>query len=146
MGDIPAALFSSMERAPWGWVLMVTILLALIKTWPIINAQLIAVKDRIKDREERKQNEAINDKTADLSDCKSRLDAMDLRLTAAEERAHRFELQLVATLTAYRIVEAETETERPQSPALKQARRVLQDVFRITGDMPTDMTVMIAKV
>lgn len=138
MQEVSTLLVGSLQRAPWGWVLTLTVILALIKVWPIINAQLIAVKDRIEDRKERKE-------TADLSDCKTRLDAMDVRLTASEERAHKFEMQLVATLTAYRIIEAETETERPKSPALKQARRVLYDVFRLTGDVPTDMIASIAK-
>ncbi len=145
MDDIPAALLSSLERAPWGWYMAAVVTLALIKVWPIINAQLIAVKDRIADRREKKENDALAAKNVDLSDCKTRLDAMDLRLTAAEEQSHRFEMQLVGTLTAYRILEADIEIREPESIPLKQARRVLQDVYRVTGTVPTDMTMTVAK-
>lgn len=144
--DIPAILISSAERAPWGWALMIAVILALIKVWPIINAQVIAANEQARNREQLNQKDIAHDHRADLNDCKARLDAMDVRLAATEERAHKFEMQLIATLTAYRIVEAETEIERPESPALVQSRRVLREVFHVVTETPMDMTTVMAKV
>ncbi len=144
--DIPAILISSAERAPWGWALMIAVILASIKVWPIINAQVIAANEQARNREQLNQKDMVHDHRADLTDCKARLDAMDVRLAATEERAHKFEMQLIATLTAYRIVEAETEIERPQSPALVQSRRVLREVFHVVTETPMDMTTVMAKV
>jgi hypothetical protein len=140
MDTIPTVLLSSLERAPWGWSLLLVVLIIITRVWPIINAQRIAVQDRIADRKERKDNSALVDKGVALDDCKVRLDAMDARLDRSEARAHQFELKLIGTMNAYRVIEADVELKDPESSALKQARRILVDTYRVTDTMPTDIT------
>jgi hypothetical protein len=119
---------SSVERAPWGWALLATTILALIKVWPVLTK--LGIEARAAMRVERR---------ADLSDCQARLDAMSIRLDLSEAKHHSFELKLVGTLTAYRILDVEIASRFPESLALIQARAVLNDAFTVSPSTPADM-------
>ena len=118
MLDIPASLLSSAERAPWGWVLTLVVILAIIKVWPVIQLQTITAKAAL--RGERKD---------ELDDCKSRLDAFDKRLTAATAQIHQLDLKLVGAVAAYRILHNDTLSRDPESEALMQAQTVFRAHF-----------------
>lgn len=142
IADVGAVLGGSIERAPWGWALLATVVLALIKVWPVLHLQVIEAKAKL--RQERRD---------DLSDCKSRLDEMTKRLDAtehdmrqaeiaAQDRYHELEMKLLGAIAAYRILDTEMETSDPGNTALGQARLVLSTSFTIspsTSGHPEDI-------
>jgi hypothetical protein len=114
MLGIPAALLSSMERAPWGWALLVVVILALIKVWPIVAAQ--AVKAREQFRSERR---------GEMDSLRDRISGLETKVEAANEKAHEVELKLVSALAAYRLIASELQKLDPDSTILKQAQELL---------------------
>ncbi len=133
MNELPTLVISSMERAPWGWVLMVTVLLALIKTWPIIHLQVMNAKATLRGEER-----------SDLGDCRQELQATNKRLDGAIERIHQLELKLFGTVSAYRIVADKLESVEPECSALIQARTIFREIWDI-GPVPPDMVAMLNK-
>lgn len=121
--DIPAVLLSSVERAPWGWGLLLAVILATVKVWPVIQLQTMNARREL--RSERKD---------DLDDCKKRLDDFQTqlntqrddytrKLTAQTNQIHQLDLKLVGTVAAYRIMHDHIEGSDPDSEALAQALR-----------------------
>jgi len=134
MYGIPAALLSSMERAPWGWALLVIISIALIRAWPALAKLSIEARQQLR-----------TEKRADLTDCKVRLDMVEKRLRTVEAQSHSFELKLLGALSAYRILDVAHEAACPGSNEAAQARAVLQAAFAV-GELPADIIELLAKI
>lgn len=134
MGDLGALVVGSFQRAPWGWALLGTVVLALIKVWPILSLQVIQARAKIRSEDHE-----------ELTSCRGRLDAMEVRVTAAEGRAHQFEMRLMGTLQAYRILDIEVNNYDPDSSALAQARACLSTAFATMEVAPDDMEDLLAR-
>lgn len=121
MPEFPAALTDSFARAPWGWALLATVVVALIRVWPALSQQSIEARAKIR-----------GEKRADLADCHRRCDELS-------EKFHQLEMKLVGAISAYKILDAELEALDPTSTALGQARAVMSTAFTLspsTIDMP----------
>lgn len=114
MNEAATIFASSFERAPWGWVLMVTVVLGLIRVWPALSKQAIEARAQIR-----------SERRSDLADCTRRCDEL-------AERFHALELKLLGALSAYRILDAEVEATAPGSTALAQARLVMSAAFTVS--------------
>lgn len=123
MTDLLQLAGSSVERAPWGWALLLTVILALIKVWPIIQLQTDAARAQM--RGEHKDA---------LHDCTERLDAMDARLNAQTAHIHQLDMKLFGTVQAYRILHDGLQELEPANAALRQGRTM----FQTTWDGPVD--------
>lgn len=124
----------SLERAPWGWALLATVLLALIKVWPILQLQVTKAREQL--RKERRD---------DLHSCREELAAMSTRMDAVEQRAHMLEIKLNGALMAYKILDADITMNNPHSSALMQARAALTVAFEISPT-PPDMRELLSHV
>lgn len=133
--DIPATLLASVERAPWGWTLLLVVMLALIKVWPIIQAQTNDAKAKLR-----------GEHIASEVDCMARIDAVETkhaeryamlekRVLLTERQAHQFELRMVGTLTAYRILHADLSERAPDCSAINQAELVIRETW--DGPIPS---------
>jgi hypothetical protein len=121
--DIPAVIAGSLSRAPWGWLLLLTVVLALIKVWPVI--QLQTLKARAALRGEQRE---------DLDDCKTRMDALDRKFNLAIAHIHQLDLKLVGTVGAYRILHDHMSQNHPDEQALSHA----EAIFKTTWDGPIE--------
>lgn len=133
MADIAAILVESLQRSPWGWALLATVLVALIRAWPVLSRQ--AMEERAKIRGEKRD---------DLDSCVKRLRDMRLEIDAVKEAVSSYQIKLNGVLIAYRIVEAAYEIEHPDSGAVSQARAVLRTAFSI-GELPVDFNDLLRK-
>lgn len=86
-----------------------------------------------------------SEKRSDLKDCHARLDELGKRLDVVEAQSHSFEMKLLGTLSAYRIVELAHETAFPGSLAVQQARAILQTSFTLS-ELPEDMATLASKI
>lgn len=120
MNDIPAIVLSSLRGAPWGWGLFVTVLVALIKAWPILAKQAIDASAKLR-----------QEKREDLNDCHRRLDQQEREFNALKDEFTNLKIEMNATLSAYRILDAELEVSNPNSLGLRQARMILSTAFTI---------------
>lgn len=118
MNDIAALFVDSFTRAPWGWALLATVLVALIKVWPVIALQAQQARERLR-----------QEGRSDLLNCHDRLD----RLT---EEFHQLELKLLGAIAGFRILDIEVETNLPGSTALGQARAVMSAAFTLSPSTP----------
>jgi len=128
--DIPQILLSSLERAPWGWSLLLIAVVASIKVWPVLQLQALNARAVLR-----------GEKRDDLHTCQTRLDEMDATLTGAVGRIHSLEIKLLGTVSAYRILEADAD---PASAALIHARVIFREVWD-NPPIPGDMTAMTAR-
>lgn len=115
---LASLLGSSVERAPWGWVLLVVIIVALIRVWPALSLHALNAAKELR-----------GEKRDDLHECNTRLDAMDVELRKALEQIHQLDMKLVGTITAYRILHADITEHRPDSSALVQARVIFKETW-----------------
>lgn len=109
--------------------LLAVVSVALIKAWPVLALQAQAARDKLR-----------SEHRADLSDCKERIDALQVELNGVRDEVHKIEMKLVGAISAYRILDAEVETLQPDSTALKQARLVMSAAFTLSPstDAPLD--------
>lgn len=128
---------SSMERAPWGWALAAMVALALIRIWPELSKQRI---------EERAQARAADRERH--AACEQRIELLSKRMDEIYARSHDFEMKLVGTIAAYKILDSATDTalghvgsEECEAvdavvstlhPALMQARNVMSTTFELS--------------
>lgn len=112
---------ASVKRAPWGWGLTLTVIGMLIKVWPIINDQLIKVK-------EKRRSDKRDDMAEWRQEMRDRITALetDVRdakagMQAANERSHRLEIHLMTVTNAFQMVAGELRKHDPDNPVLKQA-------------------------
>lgn len=123
-----AMLMSSAQRAPWGWLLLVTAWGTLWRYGAPMAQVLVAYAEKI--RSERRQDD---------DDCDRKIEALDKRVTAAEKASHHFEMKLVGALAAYRILDVEVARHIPLSTAREQAAAVLRDAFTLLPSTPNDV-------
>lgn len=126
--NVGTVLVSSVERAPWGWALLATSWAALWRYGAPMAAVIVAYAEKVR-----------SEKRIDTDSCQARIDAMDVRLTTAENRSHSFEMKLVGALAAYRILDVEVAKLSPKSTAREQAAAVLRDTFTITPSTPNEV-------
>jgi len=124
---VPTILFSSMERAPWGWGLLAAVLLALIKGWPALAAQGLKAK-----------LELGMQKRGDMNDLRARIESLEEKVETANAKAHNVELKLVSALAAYRLIASELQRLDPDSNILKQA----QELLNVSYPTPRERTVV----
>ena len=137
--EIPALLLSSLERAPWGWGVFVTLIIALAKYRQPLQLQVLKARSEL-------QMIKSGEKRTDLLNCRERIDEMDRDLKAAIAKMHEVEMKLVGTATAYRILDTELESIAPDSTALAAARAVFRDIWDITHiSLPPDMLATLAR-
>jgi hypothetical protein len=120
VNQIPAALLGSFQRAPWGWALLVTALLGLIKIWPVLTK--LSIEARAQIRKERRD---------DLSDCQRQLAEVRVEIRNLATDFNNLKIELAATLSAYRILEIEVEAVNPTSIGLAEARAILSTAFTV---------------
>jgi hypothetical protein len=113
---------SSFERAPWGWALLGTVILALVKTWPIMSLQVQQAREKL-----RAENRT------DLSDCQKQIKEMRGEMGNLHRQFHELELKLVGAIQGFRILEAEVTALRPDALSLVQARAALSAAFTIAS-------------
>lgn len=138
---------ASAKRAPWGWAGLMGFALALIKVWPILNDQLIKVKEkRRSDKRDdaaewrAQMREEVQQLRAEVKQCQA-----DTQI--AKERAHKYEMRLMTVANAFQMVAGELRKVDPENPTLKQAvdlvgmaitedmgmNRALTDLSRLPG-------------
>ena len=61
-------------------------------------------------------NERRKEQRTDLSDCKDRIDKMQVELNGVKNHVHNLEMKLVGAISAYRVLDAEVEAARPDQP------------------------------
>lgn len=133
MPDFATFLLGSIRAAPWGWALLATVLLALIRVWPALSRQ--AMEERAKIRGERRE---------DLAGCVARCDILQAEIDKIKDEVSVYQAKLTGTLIAYRIVEGAHEVDSPGSVAVTQARSVLRLAYSI-GELPDDWADMLRK-
>lgn len=114
MYGVPSAILSSMERAPWGWALLVIVILAFFKGYPAISAAVATAREQ-----------GRLGRRGDMSDLRERISALEAKVETASETAHQAELKLVSALAAYRLIASELLKLDPDNTILKQAQELL---------------------
>lgn len=130
VGEIIAA---SAKRAPWGWAGLMGFLYALVKVWPIINDQLIKVKEK---RRSDKRDDAAEWREAmrkEVAELREEVKKCQSDTQAATERAHKYEMRLMTVANAFQMVTGELRKIDPDNPTLKQATDLVG--LAITEDM-----------
>ena len=130
---LPAILGSSVERAPWGWGLLMLVIGSLIKVWPIINDQISKVRE--KQRGDRRDDMALWRQQLQLEINTLKEDVAKGRtdMQAANERSHRVELKLTTVTSAFALVAGELRKLDPDNITLKQAVEMVGTA--VTEDM-----------
>ena len=123
MDLLPEIVTGSLSRAPWGWALLFTVVIALIKAWPVLQLQAMNAAAQL--RGERRDA---------LHDCTERMDLLEGKLNVALGHIHQLDLKLVGTVSAYRILHDRMTETSPDDQALKHA----QTVFKTTWDGPVE--------
>jgi len=114
MDTIAAVLTGSLQRAPWGWALLATVILAVIKAWPQMSAQAIKAREQLR-----------SEKRDDVDDMRERVTALEGKVEAATQTAHQAEMKLISALAAYRLIASELLKLDPSNIILRQAQELL---------------------
>lgn len=129
MSELAEILGSSFQRAPWGWALLASVLVALIKGWP-------ALKKIAAERETgllAARGEDIEDMRTRIGDLEKRVDQANEAANVARDAANIIKLQMVSMQAAFELVAGELEKADPDNKVLKQARRLIAQAA--TSDM-----------
>lgn len=138
---------ASAKRAPWGWAGLMGFMIALIKVWPIINDQLIKVKEK---RRADKRDDAAEwrlEMRKEVAELRAEVKQCQADAKASSERAHKYEMRLMTVANAFQMVAGELRKVDPDNPTLKQAvdlvglaitedmgmNRALTDLSRLPG-------------
>lgn len=138
---------ASAKRAPWGWAGLMGFMIALIKVWPIINDQLIKVKEK---RRSDKRDDAAEwraEMRKEVAELRAEVKQCQADTLVAKERAHKYEMRLMTVANAFQMVAGELRKVDPDNPTLKQAvdlvglaitedmgmNRALNDLSRVPG-------------
>ena len=123
LDSIGATVGSSIERAPWGWGLLLAIMTALIKGWPAIVDATTRAKEALANR-----------KSNVIDDLRDRIVALEGKVESASLAAHTAEMKLVYAVSAVQLLAARIRADNPDDPALKQAMELLSAAT--TGGLP----------
>ncbi len=124
---------ASAKRAPWGWSGLVIFVVSLIKVWPIINDQLLKVKEK---RRSDKRDDAAEwraEMRKEVADLRAEVKQCQADTQIAKERAHKYEMRLMTVANAFQMVAGELRKVDPDNPTLKQAVDLVG--LAITEDM-----------
>lgn len=114
MQHFAAILSGSVARAPWGWALMVTAMIALWRGWPAISdattRALVARKA---------------EKRLDAESALSRIIALEGKVESYQAQMLALERQSNTALMAYRLIAGELARLDPDNPILRQAQQLL---------------------
>lgn len=135
-------LSGSLQRAPWGWAGLFLLIGTLIKVWPILNDQLIKVK-------EKRRSDKREDMAEWRNEMRKELDELKVEAKASKEAAHRLENRLVTVVAAFQMIAGELRKLDPDNGTLKQAidlvglavtddlgmNRALTELSRVPGTM-----------
>ncbi|MGE7204933.1 hypothetical protein ACQKJZ_04550 [Sphingomonas sp. NPDC019816] len=124
---------ASAKRAPWGWAGLMGFMIALIKVWPIINDQLIKVKEK---RRSDKRDDAAEwraEMRKEVAELRAEVKQCQADTLVAKERAHKYEMRLMTVANAFQMVAGELRKVDPDNPTLKQAVDLVG--LAITEDM-----------
>lgn len=138
---------ASAKRAPWGWAGLMGFAAMIFKVWPILNDQLIKVKEK---RRSEKRDDAAEWRAQmrqEVAELRAEVKQCQLDTQAAKERAHRYEMRLMTVANAFQMVAGELRKVDPDNPTLKQAvdlvglaitedmgmNRALTDLSRVPG-------------
>jgi hypothetical protein len=119
--ELRQILGDSVTRAPWGWMLLITVVIALIRAWPDLSLRAQNARDKLR-----------GEQREDLKSCREEIGEL-------RDELHAFTLKFNAILIANRIMDVEIETHLPESTALRQARAVLAAAYGPIDAMPEDM-------
>jgi hypothetical protein len=98
-----------------------TVVVALIKAWPVLSLQAIQAKERLRGEER-----------SDLSDCQKQITALRQDVQKLGDGIHHLELKLLGTISAYKLLDTEVEMHLPDSAVLKQARALMSTAFAMS--------------
>jgi phage-related minor tail protein len=101
--------------------LLAVVSVALIRAWPILALQAQQARDRLR-----------NEQRDDLSDCRKEIAQLRKELAEVSAAQHSFEMKLLGTIAAYRILDTEVQLLKPDSSALAQARAVMSTTFSVS--------------
>lgn len=124
---------ASARRAPWGWAGTLGFFALLVRVWPIINDQLIKVKEK---RRSEKRDDAAEWREAmrkEVAELRVEVKKCQAATEAATERAHKYEMRLMTVANAFQMVTGELRKIDPDNPTLKQATDLVG--LAITEDM-----------
>lgn len=112
--DFAGMVLGSFERAPWGWAMLGTLVLALVKGWPaIVDAASRAKAARVAEQ---------RDEDKDLA---GRVRSLEAKFETASARAADLDKRLVAALAAYRLIASELTRKDPGNVILHHAQELL---------------------
>jgi hypothetical protein len=117
--------------------------LAVISGSTAVILQLVRNRPTMRKLEDEKDAAIRSEGRTDLKDCKERIDQLQAALadsnakhteeiTALKDGQHHFEMKLLGTISAYRLLDAEVETRLPGSSALAQARLIISTAFTMS--------------
>lgn len=118
---LPAWVYEVTPGAVGIYSLLVVVVVALIKAWPVLSLQATAAREKLR-----------AEGRSDLTDCQRRMDELQKELEAVQARVHKLDMKLLGAISAYRILDAEVELTNPLSAALKQARIVMNTAFELS--------------
>lgn len=138
---------ASAKRAPWGWAGLMGFAAMIIKVWPILNDQLLKVKEK---RRSDKRDDAAEWRAQmrqEVAELRAEVKQCQADTQVAKERAHKYEMRLMTVANAFQMVAGELRKVDPENPTLKQAvdlvgmaitedmgmNRALNDLSRLPG-------------
>lgn len=138
---------ASAKRAPWGWAGLMGFAAMIIKVWPILNDQLLKVKEK---RRSDKRDDAAEWRAQmrqEVAELRAEVKQCQADTQVAKERAHKYEMRLMTVANAFQMVAGELRKVDPENPTLKQAvdlvgmaitedmgmNRALTDLSRLPG-------------
>lgn len=146
-GGMSEVLVASMKRAPWGWTGLLLFLGMLVKVWPIINDQLLKVREKRRTDKRDDMAEWRQEMRDRIAALEADVNAAKTKTDTANERSHRLEIHLMTVTNAFQMVCGELRKHDPENLVLKQAvdmvglavtedfgmNRAMIDISRIPG-------------
>lgn len=130
LGDL---IVGSAKRAPWGWAMLAGMFATLMKVWPIINDQLLRVKEKRRTDKRDDAAEWRKEMRDEIGKLREEVKQCQADTAVAKERAHKYEMRLMTVANAFQMVAGELRKVDPDNPTLKQAVDLVG--MAITEDM-----------
>lgn len=121
--DLTSILAASAERSPWGWALLASVLLAIIKGWPLLTRL----------RNERETG-LLGAQSIEMEKLNRRIEQLEAKAEAAMAAAHSADMKLIYAVNAVQLLAAKIRAHDPNDPALAQAMELLRAAT--SGEVP----------